>query len=103
MTSLICELQAALTAAIPGATVSFDLAIDPAYGPIETGYDYPGLARCLDTIVPMAYDMAYGMLDGLPHAANSPLPGVLQGIEAYRKLGIPLTKLDVALPWYGCE
>jgi hypothetical protein len=57
LTSLTCELKAALTAAIPGASVSFDLAVDPgAYPPIMLGYDYAGLARCLDTLSPMAYD-----------------------------------------------
>jgi hypothetical protein len=28
---------------------------------------------------------------------------VLHGIDIYRKIGIPLAKLDVALPWYGYD
>ena len=81
LTSLTCELRAALTAAIPAATVSFDLAVDPgAYPPIMLGYDYPGLARCLDTLAPMAYDMVDPVLGTMVHHANAPLPGVLSGI-----------------------
>ena len=101
LTSLTCELRAALQAAIPNASVSFDLAIEPAYGPIAVGYDYLGLSRCVDTVVPMAYDMiASGRVNG---AANSPLPGVLHGIAEYKHLGVPLRKLNVALPWYGYD
>lgn len=81
LTSLTCELRAALTTAIPGATVSFDLAVDPgAYPPIMQGYDYAGLARCLDVLAPMAYDMVDPILGTMIHHANSPLPGVLSGI-----------------------
>ena len=98
LTALICELQTALKAAVPGASVSFDLAIEPTYGPIEAGYDYVGLAKCLDTIVPMAYDMVDN-----GKAANSPLPAVLHGIDGYKRMGIPLAKLSVALPWYGYD
>ena len=38
------------------------------------GYDYPALSRCLDHIVPMAYDMT-----GRSVAANAPLPAILDG------------------------
>lgn len=98
LTSLVCELRTALRAAIPNSTVSFDLAIEPEYPAIARGYDFPALSHCLDTIVPMAYDMVDG-----GKAANSPLPAVLGGIEEYRNLSIPLSKLNVALPWYGYD
>jgi hypothetical protein len=82
LTNLTCELRAALTMAIPGASVSFDLAVDPgAYPPILRGYDYVGLARCLDVVTPMAYDMIGPVTEGtMMHHANAPLAGVLRGI-----------------------
>ena len=56
LTSLVCETKAALSAAIPGASLTFDLAISPNASVIRAGYDYPALDRCLTNIVPMAYD-----------------------------------------------
>ena len=99
LTSLTCELRAALTAAIPGATVSFDLNVGGPSG--GTGYDYEGLARCLDTLTLMAYCMVDPVAGTMIHHANAPLPGILAGIAWYRQNAIPLHKLDVALPWFA--
>lgn len=100
LTSLTCELRAALTAAIPGATLSFDLNIG---GPSGGGYDYQGLANCLDTLTLMAYCMVDPVAGTMLHHANAPLPSVLGGLAWYRQHGIPLAKLDVALPWFGYD
>ena len=58
LSSLVCETKAALSAAIPGASLTFDLAISPNASVIRAGYDYPALDKCLTNIVPMAYDSA---------------------------------------------
>ena len=63
------------------------------------GYDYPALSRCLDHIVPMAYDMT-----GFSAAANAPLPLIVDGVvRQYKALGIPPARLVVALPWYAYD
>ena len=47
--------------------------------------------------------MAYDMPAVLNASANSPLPSVLHGLNVYKLLGIPLSQLDVAFPWYGYD
>ena len=73
LTSLVCETKAALSAAIPGASLTFDLAISPNASVIRAGYDYPALDRCLTHIVPMAYDSAPAPLPPSPPPGCPPL------------------------------
>lgn len=98
LTSLVCEMQTALRAALPAATLTFDLDITPNNPTIQGGYDYPALSRCLSHIVPMAYDMT-----GRSVAPNAPLSAVVGGLQQYKALGIAPSKLVVALPWYAYD
>eukprot|EP01043_Picozoa_sp_COSAG02_P026969 COSAG02_NODE_1569_length_11894_cov_51.145994_9_plen_1216_part_00 len=97
LTSLICETQAAQQRYLPDSTLTMDLDITPDNPTITGGYDYQALSRCLDHIVPMAYDMT-----GRKVGANSPLPVILDGVRRqYPALGVAPSRLIVALPWYA--
>ena len=97
LTSLICETQQMQKQYLPDATLTFDLAITPDNPTITGGYNYAALAKCLDHVVPMAYDMT-----GRTVGANAPLPAILDGVtRQYPALGIAPSQLVVALPWYA--
>lgn len=97
LTRLICETQKMMKRYLPDATLTFDLNITPLNPTITGGYDYPALAKCLNHIVPMAYDMTNREV-----GANAPLPAILDGVtRQYHALGIAPSRLVVALPWYA--
>ena len=53
------------------------------------GYDFLGLSRCVDFVVPMVYDMTGLTAPGHPTAsANSPLGAVSESVRQYLRLGI---------------
>ena len=95
ITALTCGVKAALVAAGAGI-VTFDLAVYP--DDTAKGYDFPALAKCLDYLVPMAYDMT-----GHKVEANSPLGAVEKSVQQYAALGVPASKLVLAFPWYGYD
>lgn len=96
LTQYVRELGSGLRAAIPGAQLSFDLAIAPLSQ--NTSYDHRALAEVTDFLVPMAYDENWG---SVTPKANCPLSGLLQGLEQYHELGVCMSQLVVALPWYS--
>jgi len=96
LTTYVKELGQGLCAAIPGAQLSFDLSISPASQ--NSSYDHFALSSVTDFIIPMAYDMNWGSVIPKP---NCPLDGLIQGIEEYHTLGVPMSSLVVALPWYS--
>ena len=95
ITALTCGVKAALTAAGAGI-VTFDLAVYP--DDTAKGYDFPALAKCLDYLVPMAYDMTDHKVQ-----SNCPLGAVAKSVAQYKALGIPASQLVIAFPWYGYD
>eukprot|EP01059_Diplonema_ambulator_P012927 TRINITY_DN23414_c0_g1_i2.p1 TRINITY_DN23414_c0_g1~~TRINITY_DN23414_c0_g1_i2.p1 ORF type:complete len:335 (+),score=71.54 TRINITY_DN23414_c0_g1_i2:71-1075(+) len=94
LTSLVERTAAALRADNPIAQISFDTTIS-ANNP--GGYDYVALNKTLDFYIPMGYDMCWGSHTA---EANSPMSGLLSGLEKYDQLGL-LSKVVLGLPWYG--
>ena len=82
----------------------------PAY--FYGGYNYTAIAREIDFFVVMGYDMIEdarlarrGTAPSDPPGswdehANAPLPGLIDGVEQYRQLGVDPSQLVMALPWY---
>ena len=91
----------------------------PAEGELANGcgkqydrdYDYKGMAEALDFLVVMDYDSNSYPQDGKKEGpggacdtcffANDALPVVKAGVECYKQLGVPASKLVLAFPW--CE
>ena len=96
LTTFVRELCAAFRDSIKTAQLSFDLAIAPSGQTAR--YDHRALAEAVDFIVPMAYDENWGSLSP---AANCPIAALRTGVVEYAALGVPASKLVVALPWYG--
>ena len=103
LTSLVCELRAAMTAALPGSQLSFAAAADPATN--AEHYDYAGIARCLeagDFIFPMGYCMSEAKHTNVG-SPNSPLPAVKRGLTNYLQLGVKASNLVLGLPFFGFD
>ena len=103
LTSLVCELRAAMTAALPGSQLSFAAAADPATNAAH--YDYAGIARCLeagDFIFPMGYCMSEAKHTNVG-SPNSPLPAVKRGLTNYQQLGVKASNLVLGLPFFGFD
>ncbi len=96
LTQYVAELNAALKAESPPLQLTFDLSISP--GGQAAHYDHKVLARHLEFIIPMAYDENWG---ALTPQANSPITAMAGSVSEYHALGVPASKLVVALPWYG--
>ena len=113
-TSLLAELRVALRAKNPHAQLSMAAQIWPTAYPayFYGGYNYTAIAREIDFFVVMGYDMIEdarlarrGTAPSDPPGswdehANAPLPGLIDGVEQYRKLGVDPSQLVMALPWY---
>jgi di-N-acetylchitobiase len=99
LTSLVCELRASMSVALPGSQLSFCSAALPMSN--SKHYDYARMAQCVDIFIPMAYAMTGKGRGGEPLQPNSPLPTVQTGLAQYQRLGIDATKLVLALPFYG--
>eukprot|EP01051_Picozoa_sp_SAG22_P009718 SAG22_NODE_830_length_6941_cov_2.114294_4_plen_1368_part_00 len=97
ITALTCALRAALPKT---KSLSFDLAAYP--NTTLSGYDFSGLAACLDYLIPMVYDMTALTSPGHATASsNSPLFAVAESVRQYGQLGIAPAQLVLAFPWYG--
>jgi hypothetical protein len=97
ITALTCALRAALPKT---KSMSFDLAAYP--NTTLSGYDFSGLADCLDYLIPMVYDMTALTSPGHATASsNSPLFAVAESVRQYGQLGIAPAQLVLAFPWYG--
>jgi di-N-acetylchitobiase len=101
VTSLTCGLSAALQAASPSYSLSFDLGVYPKTQ--ASAYDHKALAHCLEYIIPMAYDMTHGHSSPKPIGSNSPLPAVRECIDEYRQLGVRPSQIVIGFPWYGYD
>ena len=71
------------------------------YTPLGGYFDYAALNETLDIFALMAYDMNSDDAVGDVSGPGSRLNLILKGIESYRKLGVPPSKLMVTLGWYG--
>ena len=102
VTQTVAELRVALQKCRHGP---MQLAFDAAWSPSGVDgrfYDLPAIARHVDFIFVMAYDVQSQMWSQACTAeANSPAPLVWQGLQEYRALGIPEQQLVLGLPWYG--
>eukprot|EP00658_Telonema_sp_P-2_P021654 TRINITY_DN1862_c0_g1_i2.p1 TRINITY_DN1862_c0_g1~~TRINITY_DN1862_c0_g1_i2.p1 ORF type:complete len:222 (-),score=36.06 TRINITY_DN1862_c0_g1_i2:366-1031(-) len=75
-----------------------------------TGYNWKALADSLDFLVPMMYDGLNAdacsrgdcrLPPGYSRYAQSALPAHQQTVEQFARLGVPPSKLVMAVPWYG--
>ena len=91
-TDLVCELRAALNAALPGSTLSWCSDFPPSADP---GWNFTRLGECLDHFVIMDYS---------PHGLG---PGwhadFTQGVAGYGALGVPPEQLIITLAWFGVK
>ena len=84
-----------------GKQLTFDAAWSPS-GVDDRFYDLRAIARHVDYLFVMAYDMRSQMWGPRCAArANSPLPLVRRGLREFQQLGIPARQLVLGLPWYG--
>jgi hypothetical protein len=90
-TSLACELRAALTAALPGSSLSWCCDSSPKSDP---GYSFSKLSSCVDYFAVMEYAHGFGP------AWQS---GMAEGLAKYQALGVDSSKLVYVLPWFGVE
>ncbi|XP_062510251.1 di-N-acetylchitobiase-like isoform X1 [Corticium candelabrum] len=100
LTQLVFDTKVAFAGAIPGSQVSFDIAWSPDCADGRC-YDTVGLANVVDFLVVMSYDERSQIRGACIASANSPLPQTVEGIEMFRKYGIPDSKLVLGQPWYG--
>lgn len=114
-TSLLAQLRYALRKKNPQAQLSMASQIWPTAYPtyFYGGYNYTAIAKEVDFFVVMGYDMTQdvrlarrGTMASDPAGtwdehANAPLPGLIDGVEQYRHLGVDPSQLVMALPWYG--
>lgn len=97
LVSLMHQLSDALTTArggVPGY-LSFDAAVYPSG---RAAYNYTALARVMDALIPMAYDMSWGAARA---SANSPIYATAAGMAQYANASVPASSLVMGYPWYG--
>jgi di-N-acetylchitobiase len=103
LTAAVARTAAALKGAF-GA--GFQVSVDVAWSPSCIDgrcYDFKGLADASDLLFVMAYDMRSQIKPPAPcvASANSPFPGVQEGLLAFERIGVPPSKLVLGVPWYG--
>ena len=103
LTAAVARTSAALKQSMGRA---FQVSVDVAWSPkcIDGRcYDFKGLSEHSDLLFVMAYDMRSQVRPPAPciASANSPFPGVEDGMLAFEALGIAPSKLVLGLPWYG--
>ena len=67
------------------------------------GYDYPGLAKCLDYTIMMDYDSAGLAPYGGEASSTSPIGMIAEGVREYAALGVSPSKLVTALPFFAVD
>lgn len=90
-TDLVCELRSALTAALPGSTLTWCSDSSPSADP---GYNFTRLSSCLDYFVVMEY--SHGLGPAWRRNFES-------GLQSYISLDVPPSKLVYTLPWFGAQ
>lgn len=102
LTNLVTEATAAWKKANPFAQVTMDYAWSPNCID-ERCFEYGAMARVLDAVFVMDYDMRSQVFPPDPclASANSPLPLLEAGMRNFTALGVPPSKLILGVPWYG--
>ena len=102
LTALVASVRRSMNHASCGSKqLTFDAAWSPS-GIDGRFYDLRAIARQVDYLFVMAYDMRSQMWGPRCAArANSPLPLVRRGLQEFQQLGIPAQQLVLGLPWYG--
>lgn len=103
---LLLQLVQNTTLAFKTANKDYQVTFDVAWSPncIDGRcYDYSGIADATDFVVIMSYDERSQIFGTCVASANSALSTTAEGVEDYLKLGIPLNKLVLGLPWYGYD
>jgi hypothetical protein len=103
ITFAVCALKRALNATLPGHLLAWTT---------DTGnyFDYAEMTKagCVDLWLDMAYSwcVTAETHSALRNRANAPMPfltGPGSIIDTYTsRFGVPLQKLGILLPWYGC-
>ena len=104
--TLLLQLVQNTTLAFKTANKDYQVTFDVAWSPncIDSRcYDYSGIADATDFVVIMSYDERSQIFGTCLASANSALSTTAEGVEDYLKLGIPLNKLVLGLPWYGYD
>lgn len=104
--TLLLQLVQNTTLAFKTANKDYQVTFDVAWSPncIDGRcYDYSGIADATDFVVIMSYDERSQIFGTCLASANSALSTTAEGVEDYLKLGIPLNKLVLGLPWYGYD
>jgi len=102
LNELIVNATSYIKLLIPYAQVTFDVAWSPNCID-KRCYDYSSIARTVDFVVVMDYDMRSQIRGPCVASANSPPSLGHAGIVNFTKLGIPPSKLVLGLPWYGYD
>eukprot|EP01052_Picozoa_sp_SAG31_P022841 SAG31_NODE_1840_length_7122_cov_2.822156_4_plen_1100_part_00 len=110
LTALTTELATKFRARVPQGQLSLCVQIWPdAYPkqiPYPATYNFGALAEQLDFLVAMGYDMytdeTWLGRDWNPHA-NCPFPGLVSAAQQFHTVGVPPSKLVLALPFYGYD
>lgn len=102
LTELTQNLVQRTKAAVPTASVTFDVAWSANHVDVRY-YNYSAIAAACDFIVLMDYDTRSQVFSGPPCVAgpNSPMYTAETGIASYLDLDIPPYKLVLGEPWYG--
>jgi len=100
MVTWMQELRAAMKKEMPNAQLSIDVAWSPDCIDVRC-YDYAALAKTVDFVFVMDYDMQSQIFGPCVALPNSPIPGVQKGMEAFLKLGIEPNNIVLGVPWYG--
>jgi len=106
--NLTAEVVKAVKSTTPSAHVTFDVPSEGA-GTAKCGtqygrnYNFKTLATLCDFLVVMDYDSNVEGSCPTCSFANCGLQVVQQGVDCFASLGVPASKLVLAMPWYGYD
>ncbi|CAD5122370.1 unnamed protein product [Dimorphilus gyrociliatus] len=102
LSKLVEETYRVFKKADPRLQITFDVAWSPDCID-QRCYDYFRIASSTDFLFVMSYDERSQIYDECIAWANSALNTTIHGVERYSKIGIPIEKLVLGVPWYGYD